>query len=166
MPTIGPVPAATMRSGKTTCGPFVVTRTGRIACTFAPGRSFSARKLNFSRTYCAMTGFTFSGIENLLSVSHLLRASASFDWSCTVAYGPTFSCLVTVTPPAEPLSAPLARGASAARSSPELQLGAAGQFRGGATTLTEVNPPMTPKSVSAERPTVASPEMGSTHANS
>ena len=48
MPTVAPVPAATMRSGSTALAPFVVTRTGRMSWTPLPGSSFSARKLNFS----------------------------------------------------------------------------------------------------------------------
>ena len=39
MPTLAPVPADTMRSGKASDAPGVVTRTGRIELTPLPGRS-------------------------------------------------------------------------------------------------------------------------------
>ena len=61
MPTVAPVPAATMRSGRVGDAPWNETRTGRIDCTPAPGTSFIAGKSEPCCTYAAMTG-SMSGV--------------------------------------------------------------------------------------------------------
>jgi len=87
----------------------------------------------------------------------------SAECSCTVSYGPTFSCLVTVTVIAPAL--PLAK-LSALEPPPRLgQLGAGAQFCGGAGICVAVSASKESKRTSALRPTSTVPRMGSTHAN-
>ena len=113
MPTDAPVPMAAMRSGSESEAPGAVTRTGRIAWMPWFGRSFIARKSKPSFTYWSMIGFTSAGIWKPLSASHWFSALESVACSCTVAYGPTFSCFVTVTPPPAPSCGGAARAACA-----------------------------------------------------
>src|SRR5580693_3427781 len=63
-----------------------------------------------------MMGWMSVGTAYPLAVSHALSAFGSVDWSCTVSYGPTVCCEMTLTAPASaaavgpppPLELPLA----------------------------------------------------------
>src|SRR4051812_17513483 len=140
MPTVAPVPAATMRSGRTALAPVVVTRTGRMSWTDLPGTSLIARKSNFSATYLSTTGCTSAGTLNPLVWSHCSSAFASVALSCTVSYGPTTSCFVTTTPDGGAAASDAAEPAWGELNELRLQDGGDGQLRGGATMLVRVMP--------------------------
>src|SRR5438309_1764031 len=114
-----------------------------------------------------MTGFTSAGIWKPFCWSQVSSAAESVfvvGWSCTVAYGPTFSCLVTVTPPGLVLSllAPAACGPPPPK--PPQLLGGAGHVEGGGLICVAVSWSTEPKSTSALRPTSTVPWIGKTHA--
>src|SRR5258708_40288427 len=165
MPVMAPVPTDAIRRGRLSEAPDVVTRTGRIACTPWPGRSFSARKSKPSVTYAARIGWTAAGMLYPFCVSQLSSALPLVERSWTVAYGPTFCETSTctgggavsgtglATPPA-----PLAKLAL-----PKAQLGE-GQFSGGGLMTVSVSDPTGSRSTSALSPTWTGPLIGNTHA--
>jgi len=164
-PTVAPVPAATMRSGSVRLAPGLVTLTGRIACTSWPGWSLSARKSNPSDTYAAMIGWMSAGMAKPLAVSQSLSAVGLVDCSCTVSYGPTTDCEITVTPVSpppllEPLPPLVAVGVPNSAHEHE---GQAGRF--GDSMVVCVAESSDANTMSALSPTCTCPWMGSTQAN-
>src|ERR1700761_4302307 len=94
-------------------------------------------------------------------VSQSLRPLGSVAWSCTVSYGPTFCCFVTVTPSFPPDDPD---GTPAAKPPPWQSEGIGGQPAGGLIVVV-VSSSIESKRTSALRPTVTVPWIGSTQAN-
>ena len=112
-----------------------------------------------------MIGFTSAGMSKPLSVSHVSSALESVAWSCTVAYGPTFSCFVTVTPPGRRV-APRRAPRRGVRSRRRRSCWAApGSSAAGGVICVAVSASTEANRTSALSPTSTVPWMGSTHAN-
>src|SRR5450631_4375051 len=103
-----------------------------------------------------MIGVTSAGIEKPFWDSQSFRALASVAWSCTVSYGPTFCCFVTVTAPFGPAVSekPEALELAPHPPPPEQSLGALGQVRFGGVICVAVSSSIESKRTSALRPTV------------
>ena len=85
-----------------------------------------------------MMGFSSGLIWKPLSTSHCVSAFGFVDLSCTVAYGPTFSCFSTVTsPPALPLFGDAAERSAESRPL-EHSAGRPGQLTGGGLMVVAV----------------------------
>src|SRR5580700_6238302 len=105
-----------------------------------------------------MTGVTALGIAKPFCASQLLSALESDAWSCTVSYGPTFCCFVTVTvPPPEEPGDSLAPFDDGPPKPFEQLLGGLGHVTFGAVIWVAVSSSIESKRTSALRPTVTVP---------